>query len=49
MGTLLLLDNLLSHQIQNTVKLTLSLQSHTTTTTALLTPGHLFLLVKTFF
>ena len=31
------LDNLLSHQIQNTVKLTFSLQSHTTTTTALLT------------
>ena len=31
------LDNPLSHQIQNTVKLTFSLQSHTTTTTALLT------------
>ena len=31
------LDNLLSHQIQNTVKPTFSLQSHTTTTTALLT------------
>ena len=31
------LDNPLSHQIQNTVKLTLSLQSHTTPTTALLT------------
>ena len=31
------LDNTLSHQIQNTVKLTFSLQSHTTTTTALLT------------
>ena len=31
------LDNLLSHQIQNTVKLTFSLLSHTTTTTALLT------------
>ena len=30
------LDNL-SHQLQNTVKLTFSLQSHTTTTTALLT------------
>ena len=31
------LDNPLSHQIQNTVKLTFSLQSPTTTTTALLT------------
>ena len=31
------LDNPFSHQIQNTVKLTFSLQSHTTTTTALLT------------
>ena len=31
------LDNPLSHRIQNTVKLTFSLQSHTTTTTALLT------------
>ena len=31
------LDNPLFHQIQNTVKLTFSLQSHTTTTTALLT------------
>ena len=30
------LDKLLSHKIQNTVKLTFSLQSHTTTTTALL-------------
>ena len=30
------LDNPLSHQIQNAVKLTFSLQSHTTTTTALL-------------
>ena len=31
------LDNSLSHQIQNTVKLTFSIQSHTTTATALLT------------
>ena len=31
------LDNPLSHQIQNTVKLAFSLQSHTTTTTALVT------------
>ena len=31
------LDNPLSHQIQNTVKLTFSLQSHTTTATAFLT------------
>ena len=31
------LDNLLSHQIQNTVKLTFSLKSHTTTTTVILT------------
>ena len=31
------LDNLLYHLIQNTVKLTFSLQSHTTTTSALLT------------
>ena len=31
------LDNLLSHQIQNTLKFTFSLESHTTTTTALLT------------
>ena len=31
------LDNPLSHEIQNTVKLTFSLHSHTTTTTALLT------------
>ena len=31
------LDNPLSHQIQNTVKLTFSLHSHTTTTTSLLT------------
>ena len=44
-----ILDNLLSHQIQNTVKLTVSLQSHTTTTTALLTLGRSFLLAKTFF
>ena len=31
------LDNPLSHQIQNTVKLTLYLQFHTTTTTDLIT------------
>ena len=31
------LNNPLSYQIQNTVKLTFSLQSHSTTTTALLT------------
>ena len=31
------LDNPLFHHIQNKVKLTFSLQSHTTTTTALLT------------
>ena len=31
------LDNPLFHWIQNIVKLTVSLQSHTTTTTALLT------------
>ena len=36
-GTLLLLANPLFQQTQNTVKLTFSLQSHTTTTTALLT------------
>ena len=36
-GTLLLLDNPFFHHIQNKVKLTFSLQSHTTTTTALLT------------
>ena len=47
------LDNPLSHQIQNTVKLTFSLQSHTTTSTALLTQVSIllrsFLLAKTFY
>ena len=40
------LDNPLSHQIQNTVKLTF-LQSHTTTTTALLTQVSIRILAKT--
>ena len=48
-----ILNNLLFHQIENTVKFTFCLQSDTATTTALVTP-HLhpdgsFVLAKTFF